>query len=174
MKKYDLLNILNEVLNEVGDLKNIQSYPYSLTNNGGEFEIEFDGISTKTTVGFDKWPDTMKKYFSFPPIVDIENKTIINIGFTIGGSDSQFQITNISLLLKVIKTVGDIIIDSIHKFDKLNPVFALFASDKKGVGFNDSQKMGFYKLVLSQNIPTGWRIGEGTYRDTTKLIFFTK
>jgi hypothetical protein len=47
------------------------------------------------------------------------------------------------------------------------------ATSKTGSGFNDPQKMNLYKLILQQNLPTGYRMGEGDFIGN-KLIFLTK
>jgi len=167
-----LIKLLEEVVNEVGDLKNITSFDYKLREGGGTFYFKFKHQKCKCTVDFTQTPTDINKSFTLPPVVDHTNKDIIAIGYSIEGTDEQYLKTNYSLLLRILKTVVDIVKDSLHKHPE-DSIFFMMAASKIGTGYEDPQKMNLYKLILQQNIPPGYRMGDGTFIGK-KLIFLTK
>lgn len=171
MKKENIkfTNLIKEIINEVGDLKNISNFNYDLTKNGGIFYIE---DKYRCIVTLNKIPLKLYSSLNLPPILDYENRDIISVGFSIEGNDEQYLKSNYELLLKTLKTVVNILKDSINRYP-YNVIFIFIATSKLGVGFNDSQKMLLYKAILQQNIPTGYRMGEGEFLNN-KLIFLTK
>jgi hypothetical protein len=174
MKKENigLIKLFEEIVNEVGDLKNISSFNYKLTNDGGQFYFEFEHQKCKCNVNFTQVSPDMYYSFNFPPIINHKDKEIISVGFDIEGTDEQYLKSNPKLLFGILKTVTDIIKDSLHKYPE-NCIFVIMATSKTGSGFNDPQKMNLYKLILQQNLPTGYRMGEGEFIGN-KLIFLTK
>jgi hypothetical protein len=171
-KKIILLKLLNEVITEVGDLENILGFDYKLTNNGGEFEFEFKSKTIRGEVNFTEIPKQLAKEFNFPPVINPEGKPIISIGYGIEGNDEQYLKSNYKYLLNILKTVINIIKDSISKYSP-SSIFVVFATSKTGEGYNDQQKMNLYKLVLQKNVPSGYRIGDGSWKEH-QLVFLTK
>ena len=90
----------------------------------------------------------------------------------IEGTDEQYLKSNYRLLLRIIKTVTEIITDSLYRYPK-DAIFVIMARDKTGRGYNDSQKMDLYKMVLQQNLSNMYRMGEGSF-GANNLIFFTR
>ncbi len=174
MKKENikLIKLFETVINEVGDLKNIPNYDYTLTNGGGRFQFDFENKKYKCKVEFTQVPTDINSSFILPPVINHNNKEIVNISFDVEGHDTQYLQTNYKILLGILKTVTSIINDSLSKYSD-DTIFVIFAASKKGIGFNDPQKMKLYKLVLQKNVPNGYRIGDGTFMKN-KLIFLTK
>jgi hypothetical protein len=159
--KVSLLVLLKETLNEIGDLNNIEPFPYILTSYGGTFDIEIPNYGVIDVRVVTEDVSNFKQDFHFPPIINPEGKELINIAYSIDGTDSQFAKTNISLLMRILKTISEMINEILVKYE--DPLFIIMASDKFGGVKSDPQKFKFYKLILRQNMPSGWRIGEGKY-----------
>jgi hypothetical protein len=170
--KIKLLKLLAEVINEIGDLSNIESYNYNITDKGGNFKTEDE---YEVNVDITAWPPSLYKQFKFPPVVELNNNPIYNIGYSIEGQGSQFMKSNYKILIKILKTVSLIVEHHINKLDSQNPIFTLFAEDKKGKGHDDTQKTLIYKEILSKNLPPNYRIGFGDYIPlNVKFIYITK
>lgn len=170
-KNISLITLLKEVINEVGDLENIHPYDYNLNNDGGEFDIILHDIKTKVKVNITKSPDKLKPEFNFPPIISSNDKEVYNVGFTVGNEDTQYSKEDYSILVKTIKTVVEIVKNSLNKYPK-NIIFVFFAASKIGKGHQDPQKLKFYKIILQQNLPNGWRIGTSEFIGN-EFIFIT-
>lgn len=171
MKNIKLLELLSKIVNEVGDLKNIKSFKYDMTPTGGEFNVLLNNKETKVKLNITEVPVDLKQNFNLPPIVDPDNKTIYNIGFNIEGNDEQFSRENYHTLIQILKTVVDIIKNSLIKYPK-NSIFIFFATSKIGKGFYDPQKIQLYKLIMQQNLPPGYRMGSSKFLED-EFIFLT-
>lgn len=174
MKKQtvELSGLLNEILHEVGDLKNINTLPYELNDNGGTFYFEYEHQKCKCNVMFTTVPKDINRSFVLPPIINSLHKQIIAMGYSVEGTDEQYLKTNYRLLLTILKTVVNIINESISKYPQ-DSIFVAMATSKLGAGFNDPQKIKLYRLIAQQNLPTGYRMGEGTFLGNN-LVFITK
>jgi len=170
--KIDILKLLAEVINEIGDLSNIEPYNYNIKSTGGDFRIE-DGY--RVSVNLTTWPPPLHKNFIFPPVVELNNNPIYNVGYTIEGEGSQFIKSNYKTLIKILKTVSLIVEHHLNRLDSQNPIFTFFAEGKKGKGHDDRQKTLMYKEILSKNIPPNYRIGVGEYTPlNVKFIYIAK
>lgn len=153
-----LITLLREVVNEVGDLKNITPYDYELTNNGGKFTFVEDGEVLNVEVKIEDITN-QKEHFMIPPVLNPKNKNLYNVSYTVNGNDRQFIKSNPHILIKILKTVTEIIKNIISKYE--NPIFVILAQNKIEGIKTDLQKFNYYKLILMQNIPTGYRYSEG-------------
>jgi hypothetical protein len=174
MKKesVELTKLLNEIIKEVGDLKNIPTFSYELTDNGGVFYFEYEHQKCKCVVEFTKMPKDINKTFILPPVVDPTGKQIVSMGYSVEGTDEQYLKADYSLLLKVLKTVVAVFNNYVRNYPE-DSIFIIMATSKLGSGFNDPQKMKLYRLIAQQNLPTGYRMGEGSFLENN-LIFITK
>ena len=168
----ELSTLLNEIITEVGDLKNITSFPYDLNDNGGVFYFEYKQEKCKCVVEFTKIPKDINKTFRLPLVVDPTGKQIVSMGYSVEGTDEQYLKADYSLLLKILKTVVTVINDYIKNYPE-DSIFIVMATSKLGSGFNDPQKIKLYKLIAQQNLPTDYRMGEGSFLGNN-LIFITK
>jgi hypothetical protein len=171
MKDIKLLKLLHEMINEVGDLQNIQPFDYTITDNGGEFDAFLNNEKVKVETTFTESPSNINHMFSFPPVISPNHKKIYNIGFSIRNNDEQFSKENYHILIRILKTVVNIITDSLSKYPK-DSIFVFFATSKIGKGFEDPQKMKLYKLIMQNNLPSGYRMGTAKFLDN-ELIFLT-
>jgi len=174
MKKesVELSKLLNEIINEVGDLKNIPTFPYDLNDNGGVFYFEYGDKKCKCVVEFTKIPIDINKSFLLPPVINHLGKQIILMGYSVEGTDEQYLKADYSLLLRILKTVVTVINDYIKNYPQ-DSIFVVMATSKLGRGFSDPQKMKLYKLIAQQNLPPEYRMGEGSFLGNN-LMFITK
>lgn len=140
---------LVKILKESGDLENIEAYPHK--NN--EFETE-EGWKVK--VEFNNLDKEHVDHFNVP----INTK---NVAYSIEGNDSQYKKTTYSKLIKILKTVSDIVIEYAKQNKKLEGL-TFFASNKKAeklLSHTDSQKTAIYKaIVLSRlsKLGSNWTV----------------
>ena len=156
-KSFSLLEYYNSLINEVGNLDKIEPYPYVLNNGGGNFEFGFNDEKYKVGVTITMVPLKAIETLTLPPVAG-KTEYVFNIGYNIKGDDTQFMKTNFSTIIRIMKTFVDIIKDSLPKYPK-DSIFIFTATSKIGKGFEDSQKMNLYKLILQQNMPVGYRNG---------------
>ena len=143
------------ILNEVGDLKNINPYSYNLTSMGGEFKFEYNEGEYKVNVKIEKIADDYKPLFKLPPASNIESDNYYNIEYKVEGDDIQFVKTNYSILIKIMKTVSEIINKIIPKLgDK--PILFVMASNTKHNEDDDIRKLKLYTSVIINNLPPNW------------------
>lgn len=151
--------LLNEVINEAGDLKNIT--PYDFTQESKYNYIFYTDDNEKVNVGFEVMDDYYIKFLTFPPSAQ-EDKAdgVYNIGFDINGNTTQYKKTGISYFYRIMKTVSVIILD----FLKQNPnsILTIVGEGKRGE-IGDNQKSRYYLQSTLQNLPPGYRIGNIKY-----------
>lgn len=142
------LHLIN-IIKETGDLKNIDPYPHE--NN--QFETEEDW---KVKVEFNKAPKDYIDYFKLP-------SNTVNVGYSIEGNQSQYKKTTYSKLIKILKTVSDIIIDYVKKNKSVEGLM-FFAASKNAetlLTHSDPQKNSIYKaIVLSRlgELGSNWTV----------------
>jgi hypothetical protein len=173
--KLKVIKLLSEIINEVGDLKNITPFPFTLLNDTAKFNFEFQGETFKGAVNLTLWRGKEKEWLKFPPIVNDSNRSIYGIGYSIEGDDTQVFKGDTKILLQIIKTVSEVVSKFLERLEDKNPIFIFFATSKKGEGYEDPQKLNLYRVVLSQNLPPGWRLGYGTFPPlNVKFIYIAK
>ena len=137
--------LLYEVISEVGDVENIESYPFIKTSNQNyKFETE---QGDKVEVSFMVFP------LSVINIEDPSVDTFINVGFTISGVDTQFKKSTYSYLIKILKTILNITLDYL-KSNQPKYIF-LSSSNKSEEKYSsewDSQKNQIYQAIILKNI----------------------
>lgn len=146
MNKIGLLEMrveLLKIIKESGDLENIQSYQHSngtfTTEQGWKVEVDFPVIDDF--------------YFSMMKI-PTERKNSVNVTYSIEGEESQYSKTTYRELIKILKTVSDIIIEYANN----NPnteAFKFFAANKdssKLLSKTDPQKTAIYKTIVVKSL----------------------
>jgi hypothetical protein len=156
-----LKKIINEsYIKEVGDLKNIDSYPYyNLGLNKWGFKTDFG----ETVVMFSTFDPADWGYFEVRHNDYDYSQEVINVSYAIEDVTSQIQKTNYRELLKIVKTVSMIIKEYIEKNSPYS--ILLFGDDKMGSGMSDKQKNSLYLMTALQNLPTGYRISKSKIKD---------
>lgn len=170
--KLSLLETFGEIISEVGDLNKINPYSYNLTSMGGQFEFNYNNKDFLVEVNIKKVPLDMIHRFQFPPVVNSDEKTLYNVEYTVNGHDLQFEKTDYSTLIKILKTISEIVHKQIAKLE--NPLLTFFSVDRKGSATEDKQKNNLYRITLGKNLPSGWRLGVGLIDGYLNFIFITK
>lgn len=162
-------------LNEVGDLQNINPYSYKLNSMGGEFSFEHNDEVLNGSVKIEKIPDDYKPLFKLPPTSNIESDNYYNVDYNIEGDDIQFKKTNYSVLVKVMKTVSEIINKTIPKLGE-KPILFVMASNTKHSDDDDIRKLKLYTSVIDKNLPSDWvrRVGVVEKYGYTFMFFYQK
>ena len=154
-----IVKLLNEVINEIGDLKNVNPYDFDQESKYNYVFYTDDNI--KVEVDFEILDELSLKFLKFPPAAQTDKADrIYNVSYTVGGVSTQYKKTDISYFYKIIKTVSAILLD----FLKQNPnsILTIVGEGKKGE-IGDAQKSRYYLQSALQNLPSGYRIGEVSY-----------
>jgi len=138
--------LLYEVISEIGDIQNIESYPFLKKSN------ELYGFETEQG-------DKVEVSFLVGPlgVLNIEDpnpqQTFTNVAFTISGSETQLKKSTYSYLIKIIKTVVDVLLDYLKtNHPKYIFISATSKSDEKSTVEFDSQKGRLYQAIMLKNI----------------------
>lgn len=142
--------ILNEILiKEIGEA-NIPPLKWEKINGGAyTFKININNSIEMVEVFFEPmWVEEISKQYYLPPKL-WNSKNTWNVGYTVGGTDTQFVKSNIKVLLQIISTVVDIIKNFISS--KNPDALYITATEKEE---NKTQKSPLYdaylKNILSQ------------------------
>jgi len=157
--KITLVKLLDEIINEVGDFNNIIPYEYDQSGF-----ILSDGYKVDVKIS-----ELGNNIIDIPPIFNPYDNKIYNLSFNVEGDDAQFKKSNYAELIKILKTVVEILKDKIEILLK-GSIFTILASDKKGNISMDKQKFKLYKSIISKNIPSDYRIGTGVLGDWEVII----
>lgn len=142
------------MLKEVGDLENVEAYPYKnnrfVTDENWEVNVDFDRI-----------PYGMFDQLNIPT----KRQNTFNVSYDVNGEQSQYKKTNYKQLIRILKTVADIIKDFINSDSKVEALAFLAANKdpQKLITRTDSQKSAIYKSIIVQSISkldSKWKLKE--------------
>jgi hypothetical protein len=158
MADYKLLSIVMKILNEVGDLKNIQPFNWSQSSaNAYSFDI-IDDVEVDILAGkvfFQSISQNDRNMIKFSPAIEIEKVPVIeNVSYSVEGKTDQYMKSNFSLLIQIIKTVSDIVDHRIQQHP--DTAFIFFEETKIG-GTGNAQKIRLYQAILTKNLIPGYR-----------------
>lgn len=157
-----LKNIIKEsYIKEIGDLKNIQTYPFQkIDSYSYTFDTKFGNVKVEFMEFFYKdWEDFKVEHNQY----DYSGK-VYNVSYTIDDITSQIEKTNYKELIKIMSTIRDIVEDFISSFSPY--ALLLFGVDKRGGMLSDKQKNSLYLLLASKNLPPNYRISKGIIEDS--------
>jgi hypothetical protein len=135
--------ILENIIKETGDLENI--IPYN--HNNGEFTTE-EGWRVVVKFHHIKEPEYGYLNLSF------RQKNVKSVEYTIEGEQSQYKKTTYSKLIKILKTISDIVIEYINDNPNLQAL-VFFAANKdpdKLLSNTDPQKSAIYRAIILKQI----------------------
>jgi hypothetical protein len=153
--KITLLEMRTEylrILQEVGDLENVEPYPYEnnsfTTDEGWKVKVDFDII-----------PFSAFEQLNLPT----KRRNTYNVGYHINGEQSQYKKTTYKQLIRILKTVSNIIIDFIKNKDTVEVLVFLAANKdpQKLITHTDPQKSAIYKVIIVKSISKlglGWKL----------------
>lgn len=158
-RQFTLSSLIKEIINEVGDLGNIEPYPFStMSDTYANFKTD---DSEKVSVYFEDITDIMDKS-SIPKVFDPKNNLIIQFVYDVQGSTSQYKKTSFGELIKILKTVLVFFKEKIpyifSKYGK-NVIIVISSQSRYSDTFNpnDPQKDALYQEVVIKNLPSGFR-----------------
>ena len=73
--------------------------------------------------------------------------------------------------LSRLKTVSLIVKDFVQKHEKENIIYILHAEPKTDFEFTDRQKGEIYKMILNKQLPSYYRISDGTFNNKPIIVF---
>jgi hypothetical protein len=156
MANTKLLTLMSEIITEVGDLQNIQPYQWTKKSDTRyDFNVIYADDTFRGTVMLSKLSDEERSLMKFNPVVQPEKAdSIVNMGYTINGTSSQHVVTNFKVLIRILKTVSDIIEHQIQSFP--NSIFTIFEESKLDK-VEPAQKSKLYQAIMTQNMLPGYR-----------------
>jgi hypothetical protein len=143
--------ILLEIIKEAGDLKNISTYPY----NNNQF-ITSEGFNVKVELNL----IPIEEY----TLLNISNKRdkVRNVSYSVEDNQSQHKKTTYKELIKILKTVSEIVKEELEKNKDIEGlvIFAAHKNPKFVTTHTDPQKSKLYTSILTNQILElgGWNI----------------
>ena len=135
--------LLEQVINEVGEIENIE--PYSFNKEGNEFKFNtYDGLNVE--VRFEKYNKDDAKFLG------IEENSY-NLIYNVEGDQTQHVKRDYSYLIKIITTIFNISVDWIKTHPSIKNI-TIFAGNKnkdKLLSVTDKQKENLYLVVFIKN-----------------------
>jgi hypothetical protein len=152
-----------ELLKEVGDLSNIipvEIFNVSIDDQGitADFTLTTRvGEEVTGDIFIEKLLKETRDLVKLPPVAEQDN--VFNIGYAVGGNDAQYMQKDAKTLFSILRAVLDLV--QLHTKQVGGDVtYLVGATDKKaGANYNDPQKKRLYHAIISQNVPSGWRVG---------------
>lgn len=138
---------LMRIVNELGDLENIEVYPNKkITKDFTEFKTE-SGLKCIVNISDIKKNDYGYKLLK---VDDLNLENIKNVGYNINGNESQYKKTNFKELIKILKTVSDIVINNVKNDTSIDGLVFVAANkdEKKILARTDPQKDKLYKTIV--------------------------
>jgi hypothetical protein len=155
--KITLLEMRTEylrILHEVGDLENVEAYPYE--NNNFTTDENW-----KVKVDFDVVPFTEFEQLNLPT----KRGNTYNVSYDVNGEQSQYKKTTYKQLIRILKTVSDIVVDFVKGKDTVEALGFLAANKdpQKLITHTDPQKSAIYKVIIVKSISklgSKWKLRE--------------
>lgn len=179
--KLSLISLISEMVNEVGDLKNIETYSYKNYVTGDGHAAQFTAaISNNTEVEVEalsqELGDKHIQQLKLPLVFEKENPTetipVFNFAFTVGEDDAQFAKTDFRTFVRIVATVvkflKQIIVENEQRYYK--PLYVIISTSKTGYTGEKDIKLDYYRAVLNNNLPPGYRMGRGKYDSMEVLV----
>jgi len=143
--------ILLEIIKEAGDLKNIIPYDYNdnsfVTNEGLNVKVKLDLIPFAE---FDQMH------------IPISRSKVRNVSYTVEGEQSQYKKTTYKELIKILKTVSEIVKKEIEADENIRGlvIFAAHKNPQYLTTHTDPQKSKLYTSILINQILElgGWNM----------------
>jgi hypothetical protein len=168
-----LLNLLNEILNEIGDLQNIESYEFDYNPWESSFYTE-DGDLVIMRVENDT--EILRNDLEASKIFEKEKNEIYNISFEVNGTITQAKKTSLKELIKILKTVSIFAAEEIKRIDSNlpkdeKPIFVVGAQSKSEIiAMNDPQKFMLYTKIISNLLPSNYRKQDGKFENIPIIL----
>lgn len=168
-----LLNLLNEILNEVGDLQNIKPYEFDYDPWESSFYTE-DGDLVVMRVEDDT--DKLRSVLNISKVFEKDINTIYNLSFDINGETTQAKKSTLKELIKILKTVSIFASEELQRINSgipknEKPILIIGAQSKTLKGLvNDPQKYQLYSKIISNILPSNYRMQDGKVENIPVMV----
>lgn len=155
-----LKTLLEDIVNEIGDLKNIK--PYKLTGYDGIYKFTTDSKDTGKVVFVPVFGDELK-------MLGISDRlgSTSEIIYSINDNYLQSKKESLSSLLRILATVMEAVkLDLEHTN---TTAYVMYATNKSQESF-DMQKKSLYIAIAKAHLPPGWIIKTETGSTSKKYI----
>jgi hypothetical protein len=131
------------ILKEVGDLENVEAYPYE--NNSFTTDENW-----KVKVDFDIIPFAQFEQLNLPT----KRRNTYNVSYDVNGEQSQYKKTTYKQLIRILKTVSDIVVDFVKDKGTVEALgfLATNKDPQKLITHTDPQKSAIYKAIIVKSI----------------------
>jgi hypothetical protein len=170
--KISLAQLISEIINEVGDLKNIEPYKYTTSKWKYGFIGKFKAILPSSDeipveVYITKIDERNKLDIELPSVFEVEDQRVIGfaIAYTIKGIDAQYEKSDLKTYTKIMATVVSILKEIIAKNEAIyyKPLYLFSSTSKEGIMGSVDTKLKYYQAILNYNLSSGYRMGKGTF-----------
>lgn len=155
------MELLKEVLNEVGDLANIKPYPYRYDSFllSGEFLTDKKEEVTMNLDDLSVFRDKLK----IPPVFNPEENDIFQVRYEVERTETQHRKASYGELAAILKTVMEFCKQAFKDAEASTqgkPIFLIASQSKESEGYApDPQKDALYRSIVLKNLPSGYRTG---------------
>jgi hypothetical protein len=169
-----LVLLYEQIIKEVGDLENITPYEWNKISKIKYNFLDKDG--DKIYVDFQLYDKNDLESIEFSSNIQDPTK-VYNVSYSLQGKQSQYKKDDYVSLIKIIKTVFDILKDFITNESPSGITF--FAGNKNEdfiLSKTDPQKGRLYKTILLKNLSKfpGWSFTDTNLGDDFKGFIFYK
>lgn len=153
-RRMSLLELYREIVDEVFDFNNVQTYKLKPTFEGWEFQSIINGMEIPVYIYIQ---DTTIDRFDVPTKLR-SAKNVVNFGFEIGNAriSSQYTKSTYKDYIKILATVGEALDEYISI--KHPDIVTFFSENKHGGQSVDSQKDNVYFKAIDRNKPSGYEV----------------
>lgn len=170
------MELLKEVLNEVGDLANIKPFPYRYHSDffEGSFSTEKDEM---VRMGLENI-SFFKDEFTVPPVFNPEENEIYQVVYSVEDSETQYRKASYKELAAILKTVMEFCKEAFEDAEESTggkPIFLIASQSKHSSDYApDPQKDALYKSIILKNLPTSYRSAEIVVKGKSVIIIQKK
>lgn len=161
-KHLKLMELLKEVLNEIGDLTNIKSYTYRYHSDFFEGSF-FTDKDERVNMGIENL-SSFRDEFKLPPVFNPEENEIYQVAYYVEESQTQYRKASYKELAAIMKTVVEFCKEAFQDVKESvggRPIFLIGSQSKYTADYkSDPQKDALYKSIILKNLPSTYRTGE--------------
>jgi hypothetical protein len=161
-KQLKLMELLKEVLNEIGDLANIKPYAYRYHSDffEGSFFTDKDEMVRMSLDNLSSFRDE----FKLPPVFNPEQNQIYQVSYSVEDSQTQYRKASYKELVAIMKTVVEFCKEAFQDVEESTggkPIFLIASQSKESQEYApDPQKDALYKSIILKNLPSAYRTAE--------------
>jgi hypothetical protein len=164
MKTITLLELKNQsdkIIKEVGDLENVESYLYDKIVSTKNVAINRFKTDEDWTVNVQIVTLKQSDFDSLK--LPSKREDTFNIGYKVEGNESQYAKTTYSKLIRILKTITDIVLDFVESHPNADTLLFLAANKdpEKLLSHTDNQKSALYKTIVIKRLHrlgSDWKI----------------